>query len=79
MADRLENSIPIFLAKLFAQRKTQEIAEKDRELLEGLEKVGYALNYGDEGSGFLFLALKRAGGYYLGESSAFHRCILAPL
>ncbi|KAI0697467.1 FAD/NAD(P)-binding domain-containing protein [Cytidiella melzeri] len=65
IADRLENSFPIFLAKLFAQRKTQEIAQLDKELLEGLEKVGYSLNDGDEGSGFLFLALKRAGGYYL--------------
>lgn len=35
-------------------------------LLDGLKRVGYNLNFGDDGSGFLFLALKRAGGYYLG-------------
>lgn len=34
--------------------------------MEGLHKVGYKTNYGEDGSGFLFLALKRAGGYYLG-------------
>ncbi len=39
-----------------------------RELVEGLNKVGYRTNYGDDGSGFVFLALKRGGGYYLGES-----------
>ena len=37
-----------------------------RPLIEGLHKVGYKTNYGEDGSGFLFLALKRAGGYYLG-------------
>ena len=39
-----------------------------RPLIEGLHKVGYKTNYGEDGSGFLFLALKRAGGYYLGMS-----------
>ena len=37
-----------------------------RELLDGLVSRGYKLNFGEDGSGFLFLALKRAGGYYLG-------------
>ena len=40
-----------------------------RELHEGLAKVGYKVNFGEDGSGFLFLALKRAGGYYLGTCS----------
>lgn len=37
-----------------------------RGLLEDLWKVGYKTNYGEDGSGFVFLALKRGGGYYLG-------------
>ena len=66
-ADRLENSVPILFSKLLAQRATAKIKARDRELLGGLEKVGYKLNFGEDESGFLFLALKRAGGYYLGE------------
>lgn len=37
-----------------------------RDLLEGLHKVGYRTNFGDDDSGFIYLALKRGGGYYLG-------------
>ena len=64
-ADRIEYTLPILLAKLFAQRQTVQLAEADKEILDGLRSVGYKLNDGEEGSGFLFLALKRAGGYYL--------------
>ncbi|KAI0344326.1 FAD/NAD(P)-binding domain-containing protein [Trametopsis cervina] len=70
IADRLDNSIPIIFSKLIAQRQTKEIADADKVLLEGLAKSGYSLNYGEEGSGFLFLALKRAGGYYLDVGAA---------
>lgn len=65
-ADRLENSVPILFSKLLAQRATVVIKQRDSELLEGLRKIGYKLNFGEDESGFLFLALKRAGGYYLG-------------
>jgi hypothetical protein len=37
-----------------------------REVLDGLEKVGFKLNSGIDGSGFPLLAWTRAGGYYLG-------------
>ena len=37
-----------------------------REILEGLQRVGFKINYGEDGSGFLMLVLKRAGGYYIG-------------
>ncbi|TCD62522.1 hypothetical protein EIP91_006771 [Steccherinum ochraceum] len=64
-ADRIANATPIYFNKLVAQRQTADIAEADKVLLDGLKRVGYNLNMGDDGSGFLFLALKRAGGYYL--------------
>ena len=67
-ADRLENSVPILFGKLIAQRKAAFIKQQDAELLNGLTKIGYKLNDGEDNSGFLFLALKRAGGYYLGAS-----------
>ncbi|THH27067.1 hypothetical protein EUX98_g7120 [Antrodiella citrinella] len=64
-ADRIANATPIYFNKLIAQRQTAEIAEADKTILDGLKKVGYNITMGDDGSGFLFLALKRAGGYYL--------------
>ncbi|CAL1697215.1 unnamed protein product [Somion occarium] len=64
-ADRLSNSVPIYFSKLIAQRKCAHIHEADKELLDGLHKVGYRTNFGEDGSGFLFLSLKRVGGYYL--------------
>jgi len=65
IADRFANSIPNYFGKLIAQRVAAGIHEADKELLDGLHKIGYKTNYGDEDSGFIFLALKRAGGYYL--------------
>ncbi|THH17517.1 hypothetical protein EUX98_g9112 [Antrodiella citrinella] len=64
-ADRIANATPIYFNKLIAQRQTAEIAEADKTILDDLKKVGYNITMGDDGSGFLFLALKRAGGYYL--------------
>ncbi|KAK0533605.1 hypothetical protein OC835_002961 [Tilletia horrida] len=44
---------------------TKVIAEHDRELLEGLNKAGFKLDFGIGGSGFLMKYLKKGGGYYL--------------
>jgi hypothetical protein len=35
-------------------------------LLEGLRKRGFKLTMGEDGTGFLQMAWKKAGGYYLG-------------
>ncbi|TDL21408.1 FAD/NAD(P)-binding domain-containing protein [Rickenella mellea] len=63
VADRINASFPIPLLKLMAKRLTNIIAEQDRELLEGLTKRGFKLNYGEDGSGSLILAWKRGGGF----------------
>jgi hypothetical protein len=42
------------------------IDEGFRELLDGLRKRGFKTTLGDDDSGFLFTALNRGGGYYLG-------------
>ncbi|KAF9813360.1 hypothetical protein IEO21_05652 [Rhodonia placenta] len=65
VADRVHTSMPIFMVKEIHKRITAEIAEADKELLEGLKKVGFKYNLGHEGSGFLWLAQTRGGGYYL--------------
>ena len=72
-ADRLENSVPALFAKLLAQRATSYTKKKDAALLEGLTKIGYNLNFGEDDSGFLFLALKRGGGFYLGTRGSLLR------
>lgn len=43
------------------------------ELLKGLHKTGYRTNFGDDDSGFVFLALARGGGYYLGKTCSLAR------
>lgn len=39
-----------------------------RETLDGLKRVGFKLNWGEENAGFILSAWKNAGGYYLGGS-----------
>ena len=41
-------------------------AQRCRELLEGLHKVGFRTHLGPNGSGFLAMARRRGGGYNLG-------------
>ncbi|KII91612.1 hypothetical protein PLICRDRAFT_38413 [Plicaturopsis crispa FD-325 SS-3] len=65
VADRLHASFPNNLLKLMHKRMTDEIAEADKDILDGLRKRGFKLTSGIDGSGFLLLAWSRAGGYYL--------------
>ncbi|KAI0344345.1 FAD/NAD-P-binding domain-containing protein [Trametopsis cervina] len=65
VADLIDNSMPILYRKMIHVRIAEEIAEADKELLKGLEKVGFNLTKGIDNSGFLILALMRLGGYYL--------------
>ncbi|KAG6326957.1 hypothetical protein ID866_12132, partial [Astraeus odoratus] len=64
LADRLGASFPNHAAKLLHQRTTKDIAEADKNLLDGLRKVGFKLTFGEDGSGPLLLALKKVGGCY---------------
>ncbi|KAF9448282.1 FAD/NAD(P)-binding domain-containing protein [Macrolepiota fuliginosa MF-IS2] len=65
IADRLNASFPHFMAVGIQQRKVKEIAELDKELLNGLRSVGFKLTDGIKGTGFALLAWSKAGGYYL--------------
>ncbi|KAI6105049.1 hypothetical protein EDD16DRAFT_1714140 [Pisolithus croceorrhizus] len=40
------------------------LAEADKDILDGLRKVGFKVNMGEDGSGPLQLVWKKAGGYY---------------
>ncbi|KAH8111482.1 FAD/NAD-binding domain-containing protein [Phellopilus nigrolimitatus] len=65
IADRIFASYPSNLILLVHQRVVKDVAEDDKELLDGLKKRGFKLNFGIEGSGLITLARTRGGGYYL--------------
>ncbi|KAF9237573.1 FAD/NAD(P)-binding domain-containing protein [Melanogaster broomeanus] len=48
VADRVNASFPNHLAALMQQRVTKAVAEADKELLDGLRKVGFKLTFGRE-------------------------------
>ncbi|KAH9021057.1 FAD/NAD-P-binding domain-containing protein [Lactarius pseudohatsudake] len=64
VADRINASFPNYLQKPRHQRIVVDIAEKDRETLDGLRRVGFRLNTGIDGTGFILLAWVKASGYY---------------
>ncbi|KAF8069230.1 hypothetical protein FPV67DRAFT_1669244 [Lyophyllum atratum] len=65
IADRLNASFPHHMGVGIARRRTEAIAELDKDILDGLRARGFLLNYGIHGTGFALLAWSRAGGYYL--------------
>lgn len=64
-ADRLSASLPYHLHGILAVEGTKLIAELDKELLDGLERAGFGLDFGENWSGLISKAMKRAGGYYI--------------
>jgi hypothetical protein len=42
-----------------------------RDVIEGLEKVGFKTNLGIDGSGIIEMVLQKGGGYYIGLSVPF--------
>lgn len=44
-----------------------------RETLEGLRRVGFRLNTGIDGTGFILLVWSKASGYYFGAFYSTHR------
>ncbi|KAI6105061.1 hypothetical protein EDD16DRAFT_231606 [Pisolithus croceorrhizus] len=63
IADRITLSFPNKFGELLHQRMTSDIAELDKDLLEGLRKVGFKLNSGEDDAGALGLVWSRAGGF----------------
>ncbi|KAF8531798.1 hypothetical protein BDD12DRAFT_766386 [Trichophaea hybrida] len=64
-ADLLFHSFPIALFKRNQVLATNEIARRDKEVLNGLEKVGFTLDKGPDNSGLFMKYLESGGGYYL--------------
>ena len=53
LADRIAESNPKLVAKLYHKRIIPKLAEADADLLDGLAKAGFKTWSGPEGSGFL--------------------------
>ena len=62
--DLITTSVPLALAKRTHQLATAHARQLDRQLLDALEKRGFRLDFGEEGTGWQFKYLTRGGGYY---------------
>ncbi|ANK82017.1 MAG: monooxygenase [Rhizobiales bacterium NRL2] len=62
--DLIVASTPLALARASHQTFTARSRELDRDLLAGLERAGFRLDYGEDDTGWQFKYLTRGGGYY---------------
>jgi putative flavoprotein involved in K+ transport len=68
--DLIATSMPLVLARRSHVLLTEQSKKLDKELLDGLERVGFKLDFGDEGTGWQFKYLTRGGGYYFNVGCA---------
>ena len=62
--DLITASIPLPLARKSHVLLTEQARKLDSELLAGLERLGFKLDFGEDGTGWQFKYLTRGGGYY---------------
>ena len=62
--DLIAASMPLTLAKRTHQMITAQSKQFDKALLDGLDAVGFKLDYGEDDTGWQFKYLSRGGGYY---------------
>jgi len=64
IADLISASVPMCVLKQLHKLGMKQVIENDREMLEGLQRVGFKTNLGEDDSGFYTMVFTRAGGYY---------------
>jgi cation diffusion facilitator CzcD-associated flavoprotein CzcO len=62
--DLIATSMPLVLAKRSHAMITEQSKKFDQELLDGLTRIGFKLDYGEDNTGWQFKYLTRGGGYY---------------
>ena len=62
--DLITVATPLALGRKSHKLFTERAKEMDRKLLDGLERIGFQLDFGDDGTGWQFKYLTRGGGYY---------------
>ncbi|KAF9522161.1 hypothetical protein CPB83DRAFT_887710 [Crepidotus variabilis] len=65
VADRVNVSFPSLMMAGMAHRATKAIAEIDRDILAGLNRVGFKVNMGYKDAGLFLQAWRSASGYYM--------------
>ncbi len=64
-ADLIFASIPYKILHEFQIPAYDEMKKRDADLYEGLEKAGFMLDFGEDGSGLFMKYLRRGSGYYI--------------
>ena len=64
-ADLIFASLPYAILHEFQIPVYEQIAKHDADFYEGLEKAGFRLDWGDDGSGLFLKYLRRGSGYYI--------------
>jgi cation diffusion facilitator CzcD-associated flavoprotein CzcO len=64
-SDLIAASIPYPVLIPLRQELTRQVRELDRDMLDGLEAIGFKLDFGDDGSGHEIKYMRRGGGYYM--------------
>ncbi|TCO72019.1 NAD(P)/FAD-dependent oxidoreductase [Rhodovulum euryhalinum] len=64
-ADMIFASIPYAILHEFQIPLYEQMKERDKDFYEGLEKAGFRLDWGDDGSGLFMKYLRRGSGYYI--------------
>lgn len=62
--DLVNTSVPLQMMKQAHKKLTAKSRELDREMLEGLERIGFKLEFGEDGTGWPLKYRSRGGGYY---------------
>ena len=62
--EQIATSMPLPLARKSHQALTELSKDLDKDLLDGLQRRGFKLDYGEDGTGWQFKYLTRGGGYY---------------
>jgi cation diffusion facilitator CzcD-associated flavoprotein CzcO len=62
--DLIATSMPLALARRSHVLLTEQSKKLDKDLLDGLERVGFKLDFGEDSTGWQFKYLTRGGGYY---------------
>ncbi|HEY0910477.1 MAG TPA: NAD(P)/FAD-dependent oxidoreductase [Bradyrhizobium sp.] len=62
--DLIASSMPLTLARKSHVLLTEQSKNLDKPLLDGLERVGFKLDFGEDNTGWQFKYLTRGGGYY---------------
>ena len=62
--DLITTSMPLSLTRKSHIAITERARKMDQELLDGLARKGFRLDFGDDGAGWQFKYLTRGGGYY---------------